>query len=215
VANVDGSIKGIQDYLAEQNKVQRRYQEGYDFQILKNFVRQIIQMIINLDRRIEMTEEGSIKVDLLRVRDRLVDLLDRNGVVQIIPTVGSAFDAELRQIAEAAGVVDAPSPSFSGTVADVVQPGYLYTYTDDSEKSRCLQPAKVTIFEMGLDEHDPRRQPEENEEEDVESYKEENRSSSDVDAATDEIVDDHFEDDSVESLRARMNDKLNDLFGKR
>lgn len=149
VANVDGSITGIRNHLAEQNQIQRRYQEGYDFQILRNFVRQIIQLVASLDRRIDMTEDGEALDDLIIVRKGLTDLLNKNGVEQIVPVVGAVYEGELRTLASAIDTVDAPTPSLAGSVAEVIQPGYLYTFTDDEDRSRCLQPAKVTIFKMG------------------------------------------------------------------
>lgn len=150
VANVDGSITGIRNHLADQNAIQRRYQEGYDFQILKNFVRQIIQMINSFDQKLELTEEGEVRRRMESSRQNLIDLLDRSGVEQFVPVIGASLcDLEHTPV-DVVGSVDAPTPSFVDTIAEVVHPGYLYAFTNDAERTRCIQSAKVIVFQAGF-----------------------------------------------------------------
>ena len=145
VAGVDGSLTGVKDYLAEQGQIQRRYQEGYDFQILKNFITPIARVIDSMDTQIEKAK-GAGKKELENAREHLIELLAGNGVEQIIPAVGDLVDDASKETVEAAGTVDSSASAPAGTIAEVVRPGYRYTFTSDEAQSRCLQKAKVKIY---------------------------------------------------------------------
>jgi len=145
VAGVDGSLAGVKDYLAEQGQVQRRYQEGYDFQILKNFVTPVARVIDSMETQIEKAK-GAGKKELESAREHLIDLLAGNGVEQIIPVIGDVVDDAAKETVEAAGTVDSSASAPAGTIAEVVCPGYRYTFTGDEEQSRCLQKAKIKVY---------------------------------------------------------------------
>jgi molecular chaperone GrpE (heat shock protein) len=149
LANMDGSIAGIREYLAEETPMKRRYREGYDFQILKNFARQVIQVIEHLERQMEKVEEEGARESLQIACEDLIDLLDKNGIERVVPVIGSAYrDAQSKYIC-VAGLVDCPAPSMARSIAKVVRPGYVYTYMAENERARCIHPAKVILFQSG------------------------------------------------------------------
>lgn len=144
ISGVNGSIGGIRDYLSENNKLVQRLQEGYDFQILKNFIRQISRSIMDLDKQIEKLS-GDAKGAVIEARDDLVELLERNGVEQIIPEVETSY-VEVKKYAEATQDKETTDdPEKCGLIASVERVGYKYEFNDGQE--RVIQTALVKLYE--------------------------------------------------------------------
>lgn len=134
-------LEGIRDYLADGKAHQVRLQEGYDYAVLKNFCKQIIRCI----HRAEQADKETLKETLDGIRTDLLDLLERNGVERFEPAKGQAF-SKLRKVARVLPQKETTQDdALVGTVAEVVSPGYLYTYNDD--KQRLILPAEVKIYE--------------------------------------------------------------------
>jgi len=98
-----------------------------------------------MDSQVEKAK-GASKKELENAREHLIDLLAGNGVEQIIPELGDVVDDAAKETVEAAGTVDSSASAPAGTIAEVVCPGYRYTFTGDEEQSRCLQKAKVKVY---------------------------------------------------------------------
>jgi hypothetical protein len=83
---MDDSLGGIRQYLAEKALESKRYQEGYDYGVLKNFCKQIIRSIHLIDG--EMVDATDDEAAVLHgVRLDLIDLLDRNGIEEFAPAL--------------------------------------------------------------------------------------------------------------------------------
>ena len=144
VSGIDGTIGGIRDYLAKITESTRRYEEGYDFQILKNFVRQIARAISDLDRNILKASEN-VKPALIEAKEDLIELLYKNGVEQIIPDIEVAYHG-MEGFAEVCPEkVSATDLGKRGKVAEVTRLGYKYTF--DTGKERVIQSAMVKLYE--------------------------------------------------------------------
>ena len=74
LSGVNGALNGIRDYLGDSNKSIKRFEEGYDYQILKSFSRQIIRIIDRLDSRIAEVKDGDSKDELTETREELLEL---------------------------------------------------------------------------------------------------------------------------------------------
>ncbi len=144
VTGVNGSIGGIRDYLSENNKMLQRFQAGYDFQILKNFVKPIARTINDLDPLLGNLS-GDAKDDLMDVRDDLVELLERNGIEQIELDLEIPY-AEQKKYAEVGDEKEKTNdPRQSGLIASVERVGYKYEFNDGQE--RVIRPALVKLYE--------------------------------------------------------------------
>jgi hypothetical protein len=134
-------LEGIRDYLADGKAHQVRLQEGYDYAVLKNFCKQIIRCI----HRAEAGEKSQAAETLEGVRIDLLDLLERSGIERFEPARGENY-SKLRKVARVLPQKElTTNDAMVGTVAEVVAPGYLYTYNDD--KQRLILPAEVKIYE--------------------------------------------------------------------
>ena len=140
---LEGMMGGVRDYLAMKNDLTSRLQEGYDYKILKNFTKQIIRCIHQIDPK--LADDSVAGKKLLSTREDLIDMLDRYGIEQFLPEVGAPY-SELRKIAE---VVPQKEPTKDkdqvGTVAEIIRPGYSYQAHD--EQRRIVMPAQVKIYE--------------------------------------------------------------------
>lgn len=145
VSGVNGTITGIRDYLSENNKMLQRLQEGYDFQILKNFVRQITRSISSLDDELSRLTDSDARQALEDTRDDLIDLLERNNVVQIIPAVGTAYEGMQKYAEVLQEKVKSDLTDMIGHIAAVERIGYKYEFNDGQE--RIIQPAQVKLYE--------------------------------------------------------------------
>lgn len=146
LAGVNEGMGGMRDYLVKNNAQLQRLQEGYDFQILKNFVRQITRIISRLDSQLLTVADELTKEELLVVKEDLVALLDRNGIQLIEPAVGTVYTHHVRKYAEVSReTVEAPTPDLVGRIERVEQVGYKYGFNDGQE--RIIQPAKITLYQ--------------------------------------------------------------------
>jgi histone H3/H4 len=144
ISGIDGTLGGIRDYLAKSTESIRRYQEGYDFQILKNFVRQIARAIADLERNLLKVPDEA-KPALEEARDDLIELLYRNGVEQIIPETGVSYRGMESYAKVSPEKIPASDPVQRGNVAEVTRPGYRYTF--DTDNGRVIQSAMVKLYE--------------------------------------------------------------------
>ncbi len=144
VVGVNGSIGGIRDYLSENNKTLQRFQAGYDYQILKNFVRQIARVISDLDQKIEKAPNES-KEALKEAREDLVELLERNGIEQIVPALDTSREGKEKEIEVSSEKVKTDDPGKRNLIALVERVGYRYEFNDEQEK--IIQAAQVKLYE--------------------------------------------------------------------
>lgn len=141
--NIEGSVAGVRDYLAEKSKDYQRMQEGYDYTVLKNFCKQIIRCVHRIETLSVSANAGERKI-LDGIRVDLIDLLDRNGVVRFEPEIGTDY-SELRSSAEVLAQKELTTDEAKvGCVAGVVRSGFHYIYNDD--QMRLIMPAQVKIY---------------------------------------------------------------------
>jgi molecular chaperone GrpE (heat shock protein) len=144
LSGIDGTLGGMRDYLAKSTESIRRYQEGYDFQILKNFVRQIARAIADLERNLLKVPDEA-KPALIEAKEDLLELLYRNGVEPIVPETGASYRGMEGYAEVSPEKVPATDLAQRGNVAEVTRPGYRYTF--DTDNGRVIQSAMVKLYE--------------------------------------------------------------------
>jgi molecular chaperone GrpE (heat shock protein) len=143
VYNIGDELSGITSYINENSNRVRRLEEGYDFHILKNFSKQIIRSIYSLEKNLEKADDAA-KSHIQDTIDSLIELLDRNSIVQVSPEVGSLYSGQ-EKIAECIPLkCYTDDESLDGRIASVVYAGYLYEFNENN--SRVIMPAKVVLF---------------------------------------------------------------------
>lgn len=144
ISGVNGSIGGIRDYLSENNKTLQRFQAGYDYQILKNFVKPVTRTINDLGQLLEKLS-GDEKEELMDARDDLLELLERNGIEQIDPVLGTSREGKEKESEVLPEKVKTDDPEKRGLIAEVKRVGYRYEFNDGQEK--IIQAAQVKLYE--------------------------------------------------------------------
>ena len=125
--------------LAEQQNVNRRRRQEMDAAVVyaqEELVRELLPVLDDFERALKAMEgkaDDSIVSGVAMIYDRLVRILERQGVAAIRPR-GERFDPALHEaVAEQSGTGAAP-----GTIIEVVQPGYRL-------RDRVLRHAKVIV----------------------------------------------------------------------
>ena len=135
-------VSAIRQYAAAQQDQIRKFQDGYDWMIIRRFCLRIIRCIDNLeDRMARLTDDDRLLCQCLEdIRDELIFALESSGVEQFNPDLKSPFKG-LEKYAEAIRQrVPAPNAAMAGTIAEIVRPGYQYLINDDEVKIvRCAQ----------------------------------------------------------------------------
>lgn len=147
LSGVDGSLAGIRKYLDENSQIMRRYEEGYDYQILRKFVRQLIRLIRGYDKQLDRIESVEAKEVVEEARDDLIEILDRNDI-SVIDIAQESIYAGQEKLAE---VISEPvltdDPAKVGCIAGVSARGFIYTF--NTKQKRVIEPAKVKLYIMG------------------------------------------------------------------
>lgn len=145
VNSISADLTGIRDFLNKSNNQNQRYQEGYDFQILKNFVRQIVRVINDLETQKNKIENPDDREAFEYAHDDLIELLERNSFEQITPEINTRYDHDKLKYWEVVEEkISTSSPELHGCVAEINRVGYLYLFNDSQE--RVIIPAQVKLY---------------------------------------------------------------------
>jgi molecular chaperone GrpE (heat shock protein) len=146
LSDLSQQISAIRDYASQQQNRNEKLQEGYDWNIIKNFCVRIIRCIDNIENRI--TRLASSDVDtagLEDIRDELIFSLESSGVEQFTPEINSDYSGQEKYAEVTKEKVASNGNSVKGQIAEVIKPGYQYMI--DEENIRVVRTAKVKLFE--------------------------------------------------------------------
>jgi len=138
-------VSAIREYAAHQQERVKKLQEGYDWNIIRNFCLRVIRCIDNLENRINRLSKQDIDTtDLEEVRDELVFALESNGVEQFEPEIDSDYRGQEKNTEAVKDKEDSDNPDMTGKIAKVVRPGYQYFV--DEENVKIVRTAQVRLF---------------------------------------------------------------------
>jgi len=138
-------VSAIRDYASQQQNRVEKLQDGYDWNIIRNFCLRIIRCIDNLENRIEQASEQNIETaNLKEVKDEVVFALESSGVEQFEPEIESDYCGQER-IAEAIKEKEhSDDPNLAGKIARIIRPGYQYFIDEDNAK--IVRAAQVKLY---------------------------------------------------------------------
>lgn len=134
-------LRAIADY---QNLQKRFAQERKKITVLANAIilGQLLDILDDFDRTLQNLKiDEKDQVGIRLVRDKLVRLIDSNGLVGIKRNVGEKFDPNM---CEAVGVVAVTKDEEDNTIREVVQKGYVM-----KEGEQLVRPVKVIVGRKG------------------------------------------------------------------
>ncbi len=135
-------VSAIRQYAAAQQDQMRKFQDGYDWMIVRRFCMRFIRCIDNLDDRLEHlgSDEQMLREALEDIRDELVFALESSGVEQYGPDLKAPFKGLEKYVEAVRQRVPVSDAALAGTIAEIVRPGYQYLVNDDEVKIvRCAQ----------------------------------------------------------------------------
>jgi len=138
-------VSAIREYACRQQGTMERLQDGYDWNIIRNFCLRLIHCIDNLENRIRQFSERNIEAaELEEVRDELLFALESSGVERFEPETGSDYHGQ-EKCAEAIKDREyCDDVSLVGKIAQVIRPGYRYII--DDENFKIVRIAQVKLF---------------------------------------------------------------------
>ena len=138
-------VSALREFAASQQNHLRKMQDGYDWNILKNFCLRTIRCVDNLDERIErLTDRGEDIHQLEEVRDELVFALESSGLEQFEPELNSDYRGQERNLEVVKERCFTDDPEQVGKIARLVRSGYQYVVSDDNIK--IVRAAQVRLF---------------------------------------------------------------------
>lgn len=138
-------VSAIREYAANQQNRLERFQDGYDWNIIKTFCLRIIRCIDNIENRIDqLSEEDEQSTHLEEVRDELVFALESSGIEQFEPKVNSEYRGQEKFAEAVKERTECEEPDKKGKIESVLKPGYQF-YIDD-QNVKIVRPAQVRLF---------------------------------------------------------------------
>jgi molecular chaperone GrpE (heat shock protein) len=138
-------VSAIREYATLQQGRMEKLQDGYDWNIIRNFCLRIIRCIDNLDARIiALSTEGSDVSNLEEVRDELIFSLESSGVESFEPQLNTDYHSQEKMLEAIKDKVPTDDAGVHGKVAKVVRCGYHYLIEDDTVK--VIRPCQVSLF---------------------------------------------------------------------
>lgn len=138
-------VAAIREYASSQQDRVKKLQEGYDWNIVRNFCMRFIRCIDNLESRMNGGSEGDVETTHLKeVRDELLFALESSGVEQFELEVNSDYRGQEKYAEAVKEREHSDNPDLTGKIAELVRPGYQY-FVDD-ENIKVVRPAMVKLF---------------------------------------------------------------------
>jgi molecular chaperone GrpE (heat shock protein) len=138
-------ISAIREYTSLQHSKMEKLQEGYDWNIIRNFCLRVIRCIDNLENRItKLSEQSMDTTDLEEIMDELVFALESSGVEQFRPELNSDYNGKEKAVEVTKDKICPADPKLRGKIAEVIRPGYQYIIGETNV--RVVRTAQVKLF---------------------------------------------------------------------
>lgn len=138
-------VAAINEFASKQQEKVKKLQEGYDWNIIKNFTIRIIRCIDNLEATIEaMTNNNEDTTILEDTRDDFLFALESSGVEQYKPELNSEYRGQ-EKFAEAISQRQVtPEQMLKGKIANIIRPGYKFMI--DDENFKIVRTSQVKLY---------------------------------------------------------------------
>lgn len=138
-------VAAIREYANQQRDKVEKLQEGYDWNIIRNFCLRVIRCIDNVEGRIDRLSKQNINTkDLEEIRDELVFALESSGVEQFEPKINSDYRGQEKTSEAIQDKVHTDNPKLKGKIAKLIRSGYRYII--DEENFKVVRTAQVKLF---------------------------------------------------------------------
>ncbi|MFA5423088.1 MAG: hypothetical protein WC374_04455 [Phycisphaerae bacterium] len=138
-------VAAIRGYAGKQEETVKKFQDGYSWNVIRNFALRVIRCIDNLEKRIEaLAEMGQSTEHLLEIRDELLFAIESTGLERFEPQLNSDYRGQEKSAEAVKDKTSAQNDQLKGKIADVIRCGYRYMLDDDNYK--IVRTAQVRLF---------------------------------------------------------------------
>lgn len=138
-------IMAIREYVSNQQQKIEKLQDGYDWNIIRNFCLKCIHCIDNIEERISRLSEQGVEINILQeIRDELIFALESSSIEKYEPEIHSQYSGQEKTAEAIKERQFTDDPAIKGKIAEVIRPGYRYIL--DDEKTKIVRPARVKLF---------------------------------------------------------------------
>ena len=138
-------VAAIRDYASSQQERVEKLQNGYDWNIIRNFCVRVIRCIDGVEERISrLSEEGVETRQLEEGREEVMFGLESSGVERFEPEVNSDYRGQEKWAEAVKEREQSEKAKMSGKIAKVLRPGYRYVI--DEENTKVVRTAQVKLF---------------------------------------------------------------------
>ena len=138
-------VSAIRDYASQQHQRVEKLQEGYDWNIIRNFCLKTIRCIDNLENRIDrLNKQGVDSKGFEEIRDELIFALESSGIEPFLLEINTDYKGQ-EKLAEAVKEKTlCEDPCLNGKIAEVVRCGYKYFL--DEQNYKVVRAAQVKLY---------------------------------------------------------------------
>jgi molecular chaperone GrpE (heat shock protein) len=138
-------VSAIREYAANQQNRLNRFQDGYDWNIIKNFCLRIIRCIDNLEYRIaDLTEQDQDVSEFEQIRDELIFAMESSGVERFEPELNSDYKGQEKFTEALKDKCICEDSNMKGKIEKIIRPGYQCHI--DEQNIRVVRPAQVRLY---------------------------------------------------------------------
>jgi molecular chaperone GrpE (heat shock protein) len=138
-------VNGLREYVGKQADETRRWQEGYDWRILKTYLLRVVSTLDDIETKLEFYKNNGKSEELIKdfdfLRETLEIHLEEEGLLAFSPKLGEEPDASLVDIK--AGVTISEDAQVVGAVAEVIHRGYEI---DLGTETKVVRKAQVSVY---------------------------------------------------------------------
>jgi molecular chaperone GrpE (heat shock protein) len=138
-------VAAIRSYAGQQEERVKKFQEGYDWNIIRSFALRVIRCIDNLEKKINILAQAGRPTDHLQeIKDELLFALESAGLERFEPQVNSDYRGQEKTTEAVREKASADKDELKGKIADVVRCGYRFMVDQDNFK--VVRAAQVRVF---------------------------------------------------------------------
>lgn len=138
-------VDNVREFVAKQADETRRWQEGYDWRILKNYLLRVISTVDDVENQLSHLKQSGAPEKIIKkfdfLRETLEIHLEEEGLISFSPDLGKKPDTAKEEIK--ASVVSETEQQAFGMIAEVIRRGYEI---DLGSGTKVVRKAQVTVY---------------------------------------------------------------------
>ena len=143
--NISLQLTTLKDFIYKQQEQVRKYQEGYDWVVLKNFALRIIRCVDRIEKRMEEVGDVTLLEELGSIKYELLFALQATGVEQVVPEKSSPYEGKEKWV-KIVNTVESSDCTQAKCIAEVFRPAYFISI--DEENQKVIRVADVSVYEF-------------------------------------------------------------------